>query len=372
MKHMKSRQVSAVAGNKHPNEEYKTLEEIEDFFKQQCSMLDIEYYCYAHEMGKQGQTPHLQFFIRFNKRYSIGKIHKLFQCYVEPKRYGATDWDNVNYIKKEGIKFVEWGQTPSKIDVSKNTKEERLHRVLQLAREGDLQTIEDIYPSIFMNKFNFLYKYSQQHFAPEKRKKCGFWLVGSSGTGKSRFAHAFGNNVYNKPPDKWFDNYDKHSVIVIDDLDRSNAKEMGNNLKIWADPYPNIVQNKGSSLYLHNKFVIVTSNYRINQLYTERELSEPIHRRYKELIVLGHRVHMEGFIEIQVMPSHDMQNRNIGNWNMAAPRWYSKEALIKEFWDEEYDDIEDLVQYDTEHSRKEHWHDDPHPDFHPGMTQISG
>jgi len=58
---------------------------------------------------------------------------------------------------------------------------------------------------------------------------------------------------------------------------------------------------KGGSLSLLHRAVIVTSNYRINTLYTDPELQAALHRRYQEIVVLGFQETPEGMGTIKTI-----------------------------------------------------------------------
>ncbi len=135
---------------------------------------------------------------------------------------------------------------------------------------------------------------------PSLIQRKGLWLVGSPRKGKSFFAHNFSENVYHKPPNKWFDGYMDQDTIIVDDIDTSNAEQLVNYLKLWCDPYPFLAEVKGDSTYLCHKTVIVTSNYRIDTLYSDDQLRKALHERYKEVVVLGFRdlIMLGGGVEI--------------------------------------------------------------------------
>lgn len=72
-------------------------------------------------------------------------------------------------------------------------------------------------------------------------------MYGAPGTGKSRAAYEKYPDAYRKSQNKWFDGYESHKVIIIDDLD---TDMLGHHLKIWADRYPCIGEVKGGTVNL--------------------------------------------------------------------------------------------------------------------------
>lgn len=69
-------------------------------------------------------------------------------------------------------------------------------------------------------------------------KRC-LWLWGAPGTGKTRLATASFPTAYKKLQNKWWDSYQSHSVVIMDDLGAENAKHLTTHLKLWADPWQN-------------------------------------------------------------------------------------------------------------------------------------
>ncbi len=55
-------------------------------------------------------------------------------------------------------------------------------------------------------------------------------------------------------------------------------------LKVWGDHYPFTAEGKGYTLdKIRPKRIIVTSNYRISDIYEDPKDHEPIQRRFKEI-----------------------------------------------------------------------------------------
>jgi hypothetical protein len=45
-----------------------------------------------------------------------------------------------------------------------------------------------------------------------------FWVHGSTGTRKTSWAHKFVADIYKKKHIRWWDGYDKHDTILINDF----------------------------------------------------------------------------------------------------------------------------------------------------------
>lgn len=117
----------------------------------------------------------------------------------------------------------------------------------------------------------------------------GIWIWGGPGTGKSHHArHAFGDSIYLKAQNKWFDGYAGEKIIILDDLD---TPLLSHHLKIWADRYACKAEVKQSTVWLHHTHFIVTSNFSIEQLFADspEETKEAIKRRFKVIHFTGLR-----------------------------------------------------------------------------------
>jgi len=230
-----------------------------------------QYLVYGKEKGESG-TPHLQGFVTFKSQKRLSALKKLLPT-AHWEIAKGTSLQAADYCKKDGD-FTELGSPPT------SGKRTDLLAVCDMVKDGrTMQDIASEHPDTFVKfgrgirdlKLTLDTKYTPAGLR-------GLWYVGPPGTGKSRKAREDNPDAYLKAQSKWFDGYNGEAVILLDDMD-SNV--LGHYLKIWADRYSCTGETKGGTINLqHDKF-IVTSNYRIQELWADdKEMQNAILRRF--------------------------------------------------------------------------------------------
>lgn len=205
--------------------------------------------------------------------------------------YGTTK-RNIEYCKKDG-NFFEKGDDPSE-QRSENIKKgvgdfwETVHLA---AKEG---RFEDIPSGAYIRYHSNLHKIHAEHqqskaIIPEA--ECtGVLIYGPSGVGKSWFARQEYPDAYIKNANKWWCGYRDNDYVILDDLSPSLAKALSQHLKIWTDHYPFTAETKGSSLFIRPKKVVITSQYKLEELFEDQATLEAMKRRCK-CIHIGQPIH---------------------------------------------------------------------------------
>lgn len=212
--------------------------------------IECRYLCVGKEVGASG-TPHLQGYIYFDNPRSFRAIQKkLKRCHLEPT--AGTPQQASMYCKKDGD-FIESGTCPeqgSRNDIA--AVREQIS-----AGQGMRQIVETAtsYQSIRTAELLLKYKEKKRDWMPNV-----IYIWGKSGTGKTRWAYD------NFPMDdihkqiasglKWFESYDAHPVVLIDEVDSNTCYST---LKALTDRYPLRVECKGGSRSFLPKVVVLTS-----------------------------------------------------------------------------------------------------------------
>lgn len=255
----------------NPNEDEKTG----------LFLVDYIYCIQGQEVGDDG-TPHVQGYIVMKTKKRLGAMKKIMpRAHLEVMR--GTSQEASDYCKKEGD-YIECGTLPvTAAEAGGQASKERFARNIALARSGRMDELMEIDPASLVQHYHSYKRIVQDY--PQKPNHldavCGIWIWGATGVGKSRKARDdYPDSLYDKPCNKWWDGYRGEDTILIDDFDLGH-KVLGHHLKRWADRYSFPAEQKGTTLQIRPKRIVVTSNYSIESIFFEDDvLQEAIKRRF--------------------------------------------------------------------------------------------
>lgn len=251
---------------------------------------DIEYYAsldckciqYGKEIAPQSGTPHLQGWVSFKTKTRPKRARKLFPgAFIEMMK-GSIE-QNVTYCSKEqGEKYTR-GDLPQEKKKNGANEKRRWEDAFESAKSGDLDDI----PAEMRIRFYSTFKKIKGDLAERPKDlegdedlKTGVWYYGTTGTGKSRDARRqYGDSLYVKDCNKWWDDYDGEKYVLIDDLD-PDQKFMRRFIKTWTDRYVFPAQKKGGNAWCRPKLVIITSQYTIDEIWEDEPTRSAMKRRF--------------------------------------------------------------------------------------------
>lgn len=249
-----------------------------------------KYWVIGSEIAPSTGTPHWQGFIWTHHPVRFNTVHQM----LEGTRAHITRCDDkayqiMVYCKKDG-KFEEWGQPPKDQTAQGSEGREaslaRWRAIDALAKAGDWDRLREEYPAEWIRCHKTLKNIRLEGFhvrEPLRGPLVNEWLVGDSGCGKSWTARHENPGCFVKDVDhdaeKWWDTYNGEEVVVIEDVSPFN-KKFTDSLKKWTDRYPFPAQVKGGYMTIRPKKIVVTSQYRIEEIWEDRQTRDALNRRF--------------------------------------------------------------------------------------------
>jgi len=236
---------------------------------------DCDYAIIGKEVGLLG-TPHLQMFFYFKTMKSFSQMKALHRGVHWDIARGTSE-ENSIYCSKEGD-FEIIGEPPMTKEEQGRLGAQAYSDAWTFAKAGEIESIE---ASIRLKCYHTL-RTIEKDYQPRIQGNdftCGYWYFGPSGCGKSKAAYTEFPEAYRKSCNKWWDNYLGEKIVIMDDVDKGHAV-LGHHLKLWADHYPFHAESKGSSRMIRPEKFIVTSQYRIEEIWPDVETQDALNRRF--------------------------------------------------------------------------------------------
>jgi len=246
----------------------------------------VRYVVYQREVGEGTGTPHLQGYLQtFNKKTFKGVQNATGVPRLALKVRNGTHEEARAYCLKQETRAE--GEAFEQGDPCKGSGQRSDLESVKAMLDGG-GTLADVADSFFGSfvRYNRGFREYQILKRPQRT-----WLThttviwGPSGVGKTRRAlEESGPAAYwvSKPNAArgavWFDGYDAHECIVIDEFYGWIARDL---MQRMCDRYPLLVQTKGGTVPFLAKRIIITSNqspadwWKIGLGAMERRLAEP-------------------------------------------------------------------------------------------------
>ena len=135
--------------------------------------------------------------------------------------------------------------------------------------------------SPFSPFFKQLKAIAKDHIKPRDTDHLrGIWIYGPAGSGKSRWVRENCKDLYDKNINKWWDGYLNQKYVVIDDW-MPEHECLAYHLKKWADRYACTLETKGGAVSANYEWLIITSQYTIEECFKDPKTVEALNRRFK-------------------------------------------------------------------------------------------
>lgn len=259
------------------------------------------YLIYGIEKTKTDKT-HLQGYVYFKNARSFQSVKKLLGDEVHIEKSRGTPQENIAYCSKDG-KFFFFGDEPQ------GGRRNDITEIKSSLKDGlNMREILDVATSNQAVQFAqrwLTYKEKKRTLAPEI-----WWLHGPTGSGKSRRASTWAHNPhYQHGGGKWWDGYDGHDEVIINDF-RQDFAAYDELLRLF-DRYPHRVQVKGGyRSWLATKIYITAPKTPQEMFLSAPKEGEEILRRINhvwyipkrdwEEILSGHMIHDQQWINKKI------------------------------------------------------------------------
>lgn len=243
------------------------------------------YVCWGVETCPETGRIHHQGYAEFSKTVTVGKKNgflKKLNNGAHWERRKGTCTQAIKYCEKDGD-FHELGARPETTEQGKRTD---LDDVKEMVKAGVPMTqIAELctsYQGLRMAEKLKEYDDRKRTWVTEV-----FWYYGPTGCGKTRLAYEeAGENAWISGRDlKWWQGYDGHEHVIIDDF-RGDFCKFHELLRI-LDRYPYIVEVKGGSRQLLAKKIWITCPVRPEEVYKAQEDVNQLLRRITKVVNLG-------------------------------------------------------------------------------------
>ena len=238
---------------------YYPKQDFIDITESNYQELHIKYILYGEEICPTTHSLHLQGCVIFENAITFKgckkKLKLLFDDTIHVETMISNFDKNEKYCKKDD-KWYEFGCPPSGQGERSDISE-----IVSMTKQGT--KITDIIDNVNINyqtlKFTEnIIKYLDPPRPILKNLKV-IWLWGSAGTGKTRFAYENFNDIYRPITEKWWNGYDGHKTILIDDF-RVSFCGFSRLLQL-TDIYPFQVETKGGSRQVKYDTIVITTPY---------------------------------------------------------------------------------------------------------------
>lgn len=217
------------------------------------------YLIFGYEIAPTTNTKHLQGYIRYKSQKTITSIIKLLKG-IHLEKSNGNPAQNREYCIKDG-NYKEYGEMPKQgqrtdiTSIASVIKE--TPSIRKLLKQGYLNNQQQL------KYAETLLKYVEN---PIHEKPTVKWYYNKTGTGKTKAASEECPHAYWTWSGRWWDGYDGHEEIIIDDIRRETYSF--NFMLRLLNKYGITLKVKDGSKACQAKIIIITCPYHPKELYS--------------------------------------------------------------------------------------------------------
>jgi len=225
---------------------------------------------FAKEVAPTTGTPHLQGYCELSKQTRFGTLIQLLPEGIHIESRKGTQEQAIAYIKNPKDKPTPSHEDLYEVGEPKTQGTDVGPSAVELAREL-LRMQRPVDPEIHsigvIKAYERLQKYwpvVRSHNSDTKLSR--IWIHGPGGSGKTRTAYAYADARRTYKCDLiskgWFDGYDNHEAVILDDYEPDGDDAVQFKLLLsLLDMYPLRVEVKGSTVQWDPKIIVITSQF---------------------------------------------------------------------------------------------------------------
>ena len=207
---------------------------------------------------------HFQGYISYNNAKTFKQTKKWFKLdKIHIESALGNDCQNQVYCSKEEL-LIEIGEP-----LVQGKRSDISHTISLLKEQPSMRNVlEEVHSYQAARHAELWLKYMEKK-RPVKTINV-IWIYGSSGKGKTKkvYDDQSGNDIFTPTSYKWWEGYDGHKVVLIDDIRRDYCKF--HELLKLLDIYPFRVETKGGSRQVQFNTIYITAPYSPTEMWENR------------------------------------------------------------------------------------------------------
>ena len=225
---------------------------------------------YQLEQCPDSGREHLQGYVELRESRTGSWLRNRLGRSTHIERRRGTSEQAINYCSKDTSRLEGPFRHGTPRLQGARTDLQQLHN---LAADGAAETtLWERHFAVMLKYHRGVSRFRLLSTSPRNAKTQCYVFYGAPGSGKSRYAHQLATSAFQKDPTtKWWDGYDQHPNVIVDDYAGAWGYEYIKNL---CDGYPLCVETKGGTTQFTATTIIFTSNLHPREWYPNHPYAE--------------------------------------------------------------------------------------------------